>query len=134
MKTPMAIVLPDDHLLALRDSADLSELADEPFVTLHEDHFPGRPALLEELCGRAGFAADVQVKAAGLQEMLGQVAAGAGVGVLPTDVNQLPHPGVVFVEMRSPKLELVSSALWREDREDDDLLELIELLKTSSKK
>ncbi len=131
-KTPMAVVLPDDHLLALRGSVELGELAEEPFVTLHEKHFPGRPAMLEELCGRAGFVAKVQAKAAGLQEMLGLIAGGAGVGVLPADVHQLPHPGVVFVEMSHPKMELVSSALWSEGRESAELLELVDLLKSAS--
>ena len=132
MKTPMAIVLPDDHLLALRKSIDLAELAKDPFVSLHEKHFPGRPALLADLCGRAGFTADVRLKAEGLQELLGLVAGGAGVGVLPQDVSQLPHPGVVFVKMRTPRLNLTSSAVWRPDRESKALLELIALLKSSA--
>jgi LysR family transcriptional regulator, benzoate and cis,cis-muconate-responsive activator of ben and cat genes len=131
LKTPMAIVLPDDHLLAMRKSIDLAELADEPFVTLHEKHFPGRPALLADLCGRAGFTANVRLKADGLQELLGLVGGGAGVGVLPADVSQLPHLGVVFVKMRSPRLNLTSSAVWRKDRESAELLELVELLKSS---
>ena len=131
-ETPLAIVLPDDHLLALRDSIDLSELEGEPFVSLHERHFPGRPAMLAEIGKRAGFVADVRLKADGLQELLGLVAGGSGVGVLPADVAQLPHAGVVFVKMSKPEMTLVSSAVWRHDRESVELLELIGLLKTSS--
>jgi DNA-binding transcriptional LysR family regulator len=132
-KTPMAVVLPDDHLLALRKSVDLAELAKDPFVSLHEKHFPGRPEMLADLCGRAGFTADVRLKAEGLQEMLGLIGGGVGVGVLPADVHQLPHPGVVFVKMRRPKMELVSSALWSAERETEELLELVSLLEVASK-
>jgi DNA-binding transcriptional LysR family regulator len=121
-ETPLAVVLPDNHLLALRDSIDLSELSGEPFVSLHERHFPGRPAMLAELGKRAGFIADVRLKADGLQELLGLVAGGFGVGVLPADVAQLPHSGVVFVEMSRPEMILVSSAVWRHDRESEELL------------
>jgi DNA-binding transcriptional LysR family regulator len=128
-KTPMAVVLPDNHLFSLRKSVDLFELAKEPFVSLHEKHFPGRPAMLADLCGRAGFVADVRMKADGLQEMLGLVAGGAGVGVLPLDVNLLPHSGVVFVKMRKPTLTLVSSAVWKKEAETKGLLELVDLLK-----
>ena len=131
-KTPMAVVLPDDHLLSLRKSVDLSELSEDPFVSLHEKNFPGRPAMLADLCGRAGFVADVRMKAEGLQEMLGLVAGGAGVEVLPLDVNLLPHPGVVFVKMRKPTLTLVSSAVWKRDGETKELIELIELMKKTS--
>jgi len=129
LETPMAVVLPDDHLLSLRKSVDLAELAEEPFVSLHEKNFPGRPALLADLCGRAGFVADVRQKADGLQEMLGLVAGGAGVGILPLDVNQLPHHGVVFIKMRKPTHTLVSSAVWRKDGVTKALLELVDLLK-----
>ena len=128
LKTPMAIVLPDDHLLALRKSIDLSELSDEPFVSLNERDFPGRPALMADLGARAGFVPDVRLKADGLAELLGLVAGGAGVGVLPADVDQLPHPGVVFVTMRKPRLQLESAAAWSRERETPDLLELIDML------
>ena len=129
LKTPMAIVLPDDHLLALRDSIDLAELGDDSFVSLHEKNFPGRPALLADLFGRAGINPEVSLKAEGLQEMLGLVAGGAGVGVLPEDVNQLPHPGVVFVQMRNPQMELVSSAVWRKSGDNADVEDLVETLR-----
>lgn len=131
-KTPMAIVLPDNHLLSLRKSIELSDLAEEPFVSLHEKDFPGRPAMLADLCGRAGFVADVRMKAEGLQEMLGLVAGGAGVGVLPLDVSLLPHSGVVFIKMRKPTLTLVSSAVWKRDGETKELLDLISLMKEAS--
>ncbi|MGI9240952.1 MAG: LysR substrate-binding domain-containing protein [Verrucomicrobiales bacterium] len=134
LKTPLAIVLPDDHLLALRKSIDLAELEGERFVSLDERHFPGRPALIADLGERAGFTLDVGMKAEGLPELLGLVAGGAGVGVLPQDVHQLPHPGVVFIRMRRPSVQLVSSAVWRSDAESDELLELIGLLKESSRR
>ena len=65
--------------------------------------------------------------------MLGLIGGGAGVGVLPADVHQLPHPGVVFVKMRKPKMELVSSAVWSGERETPEVVELVELLKASWK-
>ncbi len=73
------------------------------------------------------------MKAEGLQELLGLVAGGAGVGVLPQDVHQLPHPGVVFVKMGRPSVQLVSAAVWRSEAESEELLDLIGLLKEASK-
>ena len=61
--------------------------------------------------------------------MLGLVAGGGGVGVLPEDVNQLPHPGVVFIHMSKPIHELVSSAVWRRDGDDEDIVSLVQVLK-----
>jgi len=113
LRTPMSIVLPKNHLLALRKSIDLNELEGEPFVSLHERNFPGRPQLIADLSDKAGFAIEVSVKVDGLSEALGMVAGGAGVAILPADVDRLPHPGVVFVRMRHPRIYLTSSAAWR---------------------
>ncbi len=131
-KVPMAVVLPDDHLFALRKSIDLEELENEPFVSLRDKHFPGRAAMLADLCRRAGFVPDVRQKAEGLQEMLGLVSGGGGVGVLPANVDQLPHPGVVFVPMSRPRLELVFSVAWNRAGETKALLQLVDLLKSEA--
>jgi DNA-binding transcriptional LysR family regulator len=132
--TPVAIVLPDDHLLALRKSIDLAELEGERFVSLHERNFPGRAARNAVIGGRAGLTRVGGMKAGTQPVLLGLVAGGAGVGVLPADVHQLPHPGVVFVKMRKPKLKLVSAAVWREEAETDEILELVALLKQATEK
>jgi len=134
LKTPLSVVLPDRHLLALRKSIDLADLAGESFVSLHERHFPGRPELIRELSERAGFAIDVAVKADGLSEALGMVAGGAGVAALPADVDQLPHPGVVFVKMRSPRVYLTSSAAWRKRDADPEIPRLVRLLKQAAQR
>ena len=131
-KTPLAAVLPDHHVLALRKSIDLAELDGESFVSLHEKNFPGRPELMTDLGERAGFTLNVRFRAEGFPELLGLVASGAGVAILPADVDQLPHPRVVFVKLKRPKVYLVSSAAWRQDRETRDLLDLVAFLKKAS--
>jgi len=133
LKAAMSVALPDHHLFALRKSIDLIELADETFVSLHERHFPGRPELMANLGERAGFAIDVGVKADGLSEALGMIAGGAGVAVLPEDVERLPHPGVVFVRMRSPRLQLTSSAAWRRSESAPEIEELVALLQETAR-
>ncbi len=130
LKSALSVVLPEGHLLSLRKSIDLSELAGESFVSLHERHFPGRPRLIADLGRRAGFVIEVGYKADGLSEALGMVAGGAGVAVLPEDVNRLPHHGVVFVRMRSPRVILTSSAVWRNDEGEPAVPELVEVLRS----
>lgn len=131
LKIPLSVALPTNHLMALRKSIDLTELEGESFVSLHEGNFPGRPELIADLSEKAGFALEVSVKANGLSEALGLVAGGAGVAVLPADVDRLPHTGVVFVKMRRPRIYLSSSAAWRKEEVDPDIEKLVEYLKTS---
>jgi LysR family transcriptional regulator, benzoate and cis,cis-muconate-responsive activator of ben and cat genes len=133
LKAALSLVLPSHHLLALRKSIDLAELEGESFVSLHERLFPGRPQMMADLSEKAGFAIDVGVKADGLSEALGMIAGGAGVAVLPADVDRLPHPGVVFVKMRKPKIYLTSSAAWRKDSAETAVTELVGYLKDAAK-
>ena len=132
LRVAMAAVLPDNHLLALRKSIDLVELADETFVSLDEKNFPGRPEMLAEISSKAGFPIQVGVKANGLSEALGLVAGGAGVAILPGDVDSLPHPGVTFVKMKHPRIYLESSAAWSRHDADKEVLELVDLLQEAS--
>ncbi|MEM7011926.1 MAG: LysR family transcriptional regulator [Verrucomicrobiota bacterium] len=127
-KVPMALALPDDHPLAGRKSLDLAELADDTFLSLDERHFPGRPELLEELFGKAKIAPQVSMKASGLSELLGLVGSGTGVALIPADVVQLPHSGVVFIELKRPKITLISSAVWRKNEPGQEIPNLVELL------
>jgi DNA-binding transcriptional LysR family regulator len=132
-KTPLAAVLPDHHLLALRKSINFDELAEDSFITLNEKNFPGRPELMASMGEQAGFSPKIQFKVDNFTEALGLVASGAGVAVLPEDVSQLPHPKVVFVKLKRPTIHLVSSAAWRKDNTSTHLGSLIELLTTSKK-
>jgi DNA-binding transcriptional LysR family regulator len=132
LKVPMCIVLPNHHLLALRKSIELSELESESFVSLHERHFPGRPELIADMSEKAGMVIEVAIKADGLTEALGMVAAGAGVSILPADVDRLPHPGVVFVKMRKPRVYLTSSAVWQKENANSEIAELVQCLKKAS--
>ena len=132
LKTPLSIVLPNNHLLTLRKSINLVELEGESFVSLHERNFPRRPQLIADLSEKAGFAIEVDVKANGLSEALGLVAAGTGIAVLPADVDRMPHPGVVFVKMNKPRVYLTSSAVWRKDKMEEDIKELVRYLQLAA--
>ena len=128
LKVPMAVIVPADHALASRPAVDLADLQKEPFVSFHEDQFPGRPELLEHMFHHRSVAPEVVAKARGLSELLGLVAAGRGVALAPSDLDQFPHVGVVFLKLKRPKLILESSALWKRDRETPELLSFVEIM------
>ncbi len=127
-KVPMAAALPEGHRLAHRKGIDLAELEGETFLSLHEKHFPGRPELMRTVFAKAGIAPRVSLKVDGLSELLAQVGTGGGVALIPADAAVLPHAGVRLVELRRPRTVLVSSAVWRRERETDELAEFVERL------
>lgn len=127
-KTEMAIVVPNDHRLAKRRSAELSELGDEVFLSLSEKHFPSRPQLMADLFSRAGIDPEVAIHANGLSELLGLVGGGMGVAMAPADLEQLPHGGVVFIKMKKPKHTLLFSAAWRREGDSSAIEKFVEVL------
>lgn len=127
--TEMAMVVPDDHRFANRKSLDLAELGEDTFLTLHEDNFPGRPEMMANMFSRAEISPEVTIRARGLTELLGLVGAGAGIAVVPADLEDLPHAGVAFIKLKRPKMKLQFSAAWRKNSgipEIDDLVELMQ--------
>ncbi len=128
-KIPLGVALPDHHLASLRKSVTMSDLTDEKWITLDEKLFPGRKELIEKLEQSVGQALKIQSKAQSLSEILGRVATGAGIAVLPMDVAQLPHPNVVFITLRTPRIYMYQSAVWNRGTEVPELLTLIDWLK-----
>jgi DNA-binding transcriptional LysR family regulator len=99
---PMAAVLPDWHVLAARRKIPLAALRGEDWVSLSDAIFPGRREFLRRACGVAGFEPRVVAEVDTLSMLLGTVASGGGVGLLPEHARKLPHAGCVFVPLASP--------------------------------
>jgi DNA-binding transcriptional LysR family regulator len=96
------VALPADHRLAGRDAVDVRDLAGEPFVIPAQHGMPGLNAQVLDICREAGFAPravhdDVWL----VQTMIGLVAAGAGVALVPSSARALVPDGVIY---RAPVL------------------------------
>lgn len=127
-RVPMAVIVPADHALASRPDINLADLQNEPFVSFHEDQFPGRPELLERMFSHVSIPPQVVAKARGHSELLGLVAAGRGVAFAPSDLYAFPHVGVVFVKLGHPQLTLEASAMWKEERETPQLRSFVDIM------
>lgn len=102
-RIPLDAVLPAVHPLAKRKSLKLTELRHERFVGLDEATFPGRREVIEDAARVAGFTPRIAHSADGLSSMLALIGSGAGVGLVPEEVQHLPHPHAVFIPLRAPK-------------------------------
>jgi DNA-binding transcriptional LysR family regulator len=105
----VAAALPVGHALAERPAIALSALREDDWVSLAESAFPGRREYLRAACAAAGFAPRVVTEADSVPAMLGAVAAGDGVALVPAHAAKLPHAGCVFVPLRPslPPVELL---------------------------
>jgi DNA-binding transcriptional LysR family regulator len=89
-------VLPQNHKLARNRLIRLPSLSQELFMLISEDQFPGASRIMEHACEGAGFQPRVLQVADRGHTLLGMVAAGCGVALLPETLRALPHAGVVF--------------------------------------
>jgi DNA-binding transcriptional LysR family regulator len=99
---PMSAVLPADHALAQKKSIRLAQLSAERWISLSDVLYPGRRQFLRTLCQQAGFEPQIACEVDTLSLMLGAIATGDGVGILPQHTQKLPHAGAAFVKLTAP--------------------------------
>lgn len=98
----MAAVLPEDHPLAAKKTIKLSALSKERWISLSDTLYPGRRDFLRGICLAAGFEPQIVSEVDSLSLMLGAVATGEGIAILPEHTQKLPHTGSVFVRLAAP--------------------------------
>jgi DNA-binding transcriptional LysR family regulator len=108
-REPLVAVLPNDHRLAGRRRIAVSTLAREPFVLFPRALGPGLYDEITALCRRGGFTPEVAQEAVQMPTIVGLVAAGCGVSIVPGSAAE-PRPEVVFVPV-SPLVRLVDLAI-----------------------
>lgn len=108
-REPLVAVLPSDHRLAGRRRITVGSLANEPFVMFPRALGPGLYDEITALCRRGGFTPRVTQEAVQLPTIVGLVAAGCGVSILPGSGEQ-SRPEVVYVPV-TPLVRLVDLAV-----------------------
>lgn len=98
----LVAALPETHRLAKRPSLALGELRGCDFVSLSDVAFPGRREFLRTACAAAGFEPRIVHEVDSVALMLGAVAAGDGVAVVPRHSEKIPHAGCVLVTLQAP--------------------------------
>jgi DNA-binding transcriptional LysR family regulator len=88
--------LPTHHPLARRRELKLDHLAQEFFAIVSEESYPGARQIILQACQSSGFRPRILQNAARGFTVLGLVAGGCAVALLPETLTALPHTGVSF--------------------------------------
>lgn len=114
---PLVAVLPAGHRLAAAGAAlTLGELAEEPFVFFPRTFGTGLYGQLQQLARAAGFSPRIVQEASEAMTLIGLVATGLGVTVLPASFSRMHIDGVVWRTLADPG---ASTAVWLVRREDE---------------
>ncbi|CDG84798.1 LysR substrate-binding domain-containing protein [Janthinobacterium agaricidamnosum] len=93
---PLSLVLPDDHALAAKPSVAIKELEGLPFVMYPNHAGTGIRPQIFRLCRAAGFVPHIAQEAEEASTIIGLVAAGCGVSILPASFDRIRLDGVCY--------------------------------------
>jgi len=103
MREKIVLVVPEDHPLAGRPSAQMIDLKSSDFIMSPLPTSIGLSATLQKLCARADFVPRMVQNTRQLTTMLNLVGGGVGVALLPDSMLKLPIPGVCKLELLDPE-------------------------------
>ncbi|MFH5926533.1 LysR family transcriptional regulator [Roseomonas xinghualingensis] len=83
----------------LQEPVRLRDLADCTFVTLRDPHGLGLGHSVWSLCVQAGFSPRISLQVNNVVSVLGLVAAGFGVSLVPAALRRVEMPGMVLLEV-----------------------------------
>jgi DNA-binding transcriptional LysR family regulator len=101
-RTPLVAAIPKDHPRAAHESLAMSELKDDAFIMYPRRAGTGIYWQVLELCTSAGFRPRVVREVLESSTIIGLVAAGVGIAVVPADMNCIQFAGVAFRRLRDP--------------------------------
>jgi DNA-binding transcriptional LysR family regulator len=95
-KDNLVVVLPTSHTLAARKKIAIKELASEAFVMYPHTAGVGIYPQIYSLCHAAGFVPHVAQEAGESSTIIGLVAAGCGISILPNSFDRIQMEGVCY--------------------------------------
>jgi DNA-binding transcriptional LysR family regulator len=98
-RTPLIVAIQEEHPLARRSSLSLSQLKEEPFIMYPREAGTGLYWQVTDLCAHAGFRPRVAREVLESSTIIGLVAAGVGIAIVPAGIRSIQFEGVKFVEL-----------------------------------
>jgi DNA-binding transcriptional LysR family regulator len=111
----LVAVLPSNHRLAAERLIEIAQLAGDALITIARSESPVFYNASLEVCLSNGFQPEVIHEVFDMGTILGLVAAGFGVGLIPFPWSALHIPGIVFHEL-AIDLTFNETLSWRTDR------------------
>ncbi|NDJ19893.1 LysR substrate-binding domain-containing protein [Myxacorys almedinensis] len=110
----VVLALPETHPLSAQTQVSLSTLADELFIL-----FPAKlgPVFYEQiinLCQQAGFRPKVAQEAVQMETIIGLVAAGLGIAIVPASLQNFHRSGVIYRPLQEQISDTGLYLAWRQ--------------------
>ena len=100
MQEPLLVAMGASHRLAAKPQTSLSDLAGDPIIGFDRRASPSLHAVLAGMLGAEGVTYDPIIEATEYATILGFVAAGEGIAIVPASVQTFRPPGLTYVRLR----------------------------------
>ena len=124
-REPMIVAMSSKHPLVRKAGIPLSNLANEPFVLPLQAAVPVYHELILKACREAGFVPNAPYEADHLHLVLGMVAAGRGVALVPASARRMKQFRLEFVAVRPAPPEFEVAVAWRRDNSSENVNEFL---------
>jgi DNA-binding transcriptional LysR family regulator len=124
----VVVVLPATHPLAKKAKIKITDLKSLFFVAMSEQTHPGSRHWLSSICEGAGFTPRILQDVDLESGLMTFVAEGLGVTLAREQIQNLPHPGVVFRPLAAGAKADYWVA-WHQENHSKALLQYIDLIK-----
>jgi len=115
-REPLGVILPSRHRLAGERMLRLADLADDGFVTLPQQQGSTTREVTVQACVAAGFRPRVVQEVIDPYLVLLFVAAGLGVSLVPSSLEQIVPPGAIFRPLAGEAPVLEAGIAWNPGR------------------
>jgi len=117
--------LPETHSLSGAESIDLAQLAQESFLVFGREMSDAYYDYIFSLCSDAGFRPRIVQHAGQLSSVVGMVASGMGVALLPRSLRNIGFPGARFIPILGCAPHPSAYLCWHPNRIEPGLPALI---------
>ena len=102
LEEPLLVALPSGHALEALERVPLETMRDLPLIFVSRQLMPSLHAQIVELYQRVGAFPKVAQYAVHLQTIIGLVASGVGLAILPASAERVGREGVVYRPLDAP--------------------------------
>ncbi|WP_227368911.1 LysR family transcriptional regulator [Halomonas sp. M20] len=127
----MMVALPASHTAANKQRIDLKDIADIPLFWFPRANNPTFYDRCEALFNQLGFSAPRKPEPQEHVDLLARIAAGEGMGFLPSSMQAASRTGVVyraFTDSIEARLSMDVHLIWRTDERSDAVLDVVNRL------
>lgn len=113
LKESFVVAVPASHLFAERSEIDLSEIANEDIVSFSRVEAPAIHSHLHKMCEERHFTPRIVQEAYPMSTVVGLVASGVGIAIVPESMCRLSILNVVYVPLSGTDAQSEFLLAWR---------------------